>query len=119
MEKLKRKDRVVVIHKIEDLLEGYCRHCPYNTNADTRSQCDTCPIGGELREYGRILKGTGKGGVLDPVINKGPWTAEQTAQLLELRKQGITYYKISIIMGRSQQAVYKRAVKIGEVKIKR
>lgn len=116
MSKLSRKTRVNLIHRIEDTLAAYCRHCPNDINAVTRLQCEKCPIGGELREIGQVLKGTTPPKV--PIKYRTSWTDEEDAQIWELRALGETYQSIGDILGRTRQLTHARAMRIGEAKPK-
>ena len=53
--KLTKQERVAVLFQVETTLENYCRVCPFIGGNTPHKNCKTCPISGQLREYGRQL----------------------------------------------------------------
>ena len=108
--RLSKRERIAVLFQVETTLDTYCRVCPYIGGNTPHKNCRSCPVNGQLQEYGRQL------GWEESPNKPGkhiPWTDEEDLYLRNSFGK-ITVVKMSKELKRSYNSVTKRINKLRE-----
>ncbi|MEK4024451.1 hypothetical protein [Sporosarcina sp. FSL W7-1283] len=107
---MNKKERIAVVERIGDLLDHYCKVCPYQGGMIRSTVCSTCPIAVELEKQGNLLYKRKVVTVTPKELGKPDakrWTKTEEKRLKELH--GIrTISEIAFEFERSYSSVCNR-----------